>query len=270
MQFKWLGTAGLELQIGSKVSLIDPYLSRHSLASIVFSQLEPDIDAFSRNISKCDHIFVSHSHFDHISDVAEISKRTGAGIYASQSGIQILLSNDIQADKLNELKDNTLIQFEDFHLRAINGKHIALPWIHHNQKKPTLRRNSFRHACDFRMDMNFSFFIETGDFDILVWNSIATEYLPDADVVFIKPQFDTIYHVIDLLKPGLVIPIHWDEFWKKEISRTKTIPISFENNRIKIKRVDWNHLISKTKEISPATRVLIPQVNHVYRFFDFL
>ncbi|TCD26508.1 metal-dependent hydrolase [Pedobacter psychrodurus] len=72
MKLTYYGHSCFAVQAGSKHILFDPYISPNELAS------EIDI----RQI-KADYIFISHGHFDHITDAKEIALNTGATVVAT-------------------------------------------------------------------------------------------------------------------------------------------------------------------------------------------
>lgn len=67
-KIKWLGHAGFQITSGKgKIIIIDPWLTDNPLAT-----------CRAEDINKADFVLVTHDHFDHIADVAQIVKATGA------------------------------------------------------------------------------------------------------------------------------------------------------------------------------------------------
>lgn len=71
MKFTYYGHACFAVEAGGKTLLFDPFISPNPLASKI-------------DVSKvaADFILVSHGHGDHVADVLEIAKRTGAKVIA--------------------------------------------------------------------------------------------------------------------------------------------------------------------------------------------
>ena len=71
MKFTYYGHACFAVQTGGKALLFDPFISPNPLAKKI-------------DVSKvaADFILVSHGHGDHVADVVEIAKRTGAKVIA--------------------------------------------------------------------------------------------------------------------------------------------------------------------------------------------
>lgn len=71
MELTWLGHGSWSLRIGRERVLLDPFLDESPTAPIKAADVEAD------------YVLVSHGHFDHVSDVAAIANRTGAGVVAN-------------------------------------------------------------------------------------------------------------------------------------------------------------------------------------------
>lgn len=73
MELTWLGHAGFRLEIGDQVLLIDPWLAGNPSF--------PD-DRRADAIDGATAILLTHGHFDHTDDIADIARETGAPILA--------------------------------------------------------------------------------------------------------------------------------------------------------------------------------------------
>ncbi|MGJ8617236.1 MAG: metal-dependent hydrolase [Sulfitobacter sp.] len=71
MKIIWLGHGSFRIEIEDQVLLIDPWLNGNPML--------PE-DQHDAAIKGATHILVTHAHFDHITDVVEISKKTGAPV----------------------------------------------------------------------------------------------------------------------------------------------------------------------------------------------
>jgi len=72
MKITFLGHASLQIEIGSTVILVDPFISGNPKATHI------DI-----NLLKADFILVTHAHQDHILDVEAVAKRTDATVISN-------------------------------------------------------------------------------------------------------------------------------------------------------------------------------------------
>src|SRR5262249_37986409 len=69
---RWLGNANFEFAYKGKVYLFDSYFDRTPRShSVGFT---------AADVSKAEAIFVSHAHFDHISDIGRVARQTGASV----------------------------------------------------------------------------------------------------------------------------------------------------------------------------------------------
>lgn len=100
IEVTWLGTAGFAIAYEGHVLLIDPYLTRASLARCLLAPLRPDADLARRLTPKADAILLSHTHFDHALDAPEIARQTGARVFGSQSAIHLCRSEGIPESQL--------------------------------------------------------------------------------------------------------------------------------------------------------------------------
>jgi L-ascorbate metabolism protein UlaG (beta-lactamase superfamily) len=69
---RWLGNANFEFAHKGKVYLFDAYFDR--------SPRSHDLGFKAADVKKADAIFVSHAHFDHISDIGPVARQTGARV----------------------------------------------------------------------------------------------------------------------------------------------------------------------------------------------
>jgi L-ascorbate metabolism protein UlaG (beta-lactamase superfamily) len=72
MKINYFGHSCFSVVAGGKRLLFDPFITPNELAKAI------DVDKV-----EADYIFVSHGHFDHMTDVVRIAKRTGAKVLAS-------------------------------------------------------------------------------------------------------------------------------------------------------------------------------------------
>ena len=69
---RWLGNANFEFAYKNKVYLFDAYFDRTPRAH--------KLGFTAADVKKAEAIFVSHAHFDHISDIGPVSRQTGAPV----------------------------------------------------------------------------------------------------------------------------------------------------------------------------------------------
>ena len=90
LEFRWLGVAGFELRTPGATLLIDPFLTRPPLHKLFFGRTRPDGELLRQYLPQADFILVSHAHYDHLLDVAEIAGYSGARVYGSANTCRIV------------------------------------------------------------------------------------------------------------------------------------------------------------------------------------
>lgn len=78
LQIRWLGTACYLIQLGDVAVLTDPFFSYHGLWETAFGTLESNPDrvrAKTADLPKPRAIFIGHSHYDHLLDLAEVIRQ---------------------------------------------------------------------------------------------------------------------------------------------------------------------------------------------------
>ena len=84
VEVHWLGHAATKLtSLTGKVIVIDPFLTPNPKTPPQYKNLDA--------LGNVDVILLTHGHFDHIADVAELAKRTGAKVYGPAGLIATLL-----------------------------------------------------------------------------------------------------------------------------------------------------------------------------------
>lgn len=95
---RWLGTAGFAVEHAGHTLLIDPYVTRASLARCLLAPLRTDRDAVRRHLPRADAIVVGHTHFDHALDVPFIARTTGARVFGSRLAAALCLAKGVAPD----------------------------------------------------------------------------------------------------------------------------------------------------------------------------
>jgi L-ascorbate metabolism protein UlaG (beta-lactamase superfamily) len=87
LSLEWLGVAGYRLTYEGVSILIDPYVSRVPLRSLLLRRPAlPDPALLSRYLpGKAAAVFVGHTHWDHAVDAPAIARRDGCPVYGSDS-----------------------------------------------------------------------------------------------------------------------------------------------------------------------------------------
>src|SRR6266446_9233005 len=89
---RWAGYSNFELAYGGKIVLLDAYFDRGSNY--------PPLGFKARDVTRADVILIGHGHFDHMSDAASVSIRTGATIVGAPLTTDKLAAQDVPAAQI--------------------------------------------------------------------------------------------------------------------------------------------------------------------------
>lgn len=215
---RWLGTAGFEIRTPDRTLLIDPYLTRAPIMTLLFGHLEPDRAALAA--LDADLILIGHSHFDHLLDAPAISARTGAPILASSDACVIATSLDRARCLAAPIERR--FRRDGFELTAIRASHgetlIGVP-IDGTNDRPITRTP---HVLEMRTGPVLIWVVRTGGVTIVHASTAGLpidplafrKHVPEgADVLLLalalrdnSPGYTR--HLIDALDPKVIIPHH--------------------------------------------------------------
>lgn len=215
VSFRWLGAAGVELEIEGQRLLADPYLSRFPLRNIFFGRPNPRREQILRHLLPARAVLVTHSHFDHLMDVPVVCRELGATAFGSPNTSAILLALGVPPEKIRTVFPGGRFAEGPFSVEVFRAKHgpIAgiVPYVGAIPKRlhPPLR------LSEYRMDFIYSYRISAGGVSFLLWNTPDSAEAPESDVLAIVPSrsASTWSDLVAKVRPKVIIPIHWDDFF---------------------------------------------------------
>ncbi|MBX9694921.1 MAG: MBL fold metallo-hydrolase [Cyanobacteria bacterium] len=235
VKITFLGTTSLLIDDGETQLLIDGFISRLSLGKAALSKVRTDVSAVDAALSrtKVDRlkaILVSHSHYDHVFDVAYVAQKTGAKLLGSVSTLNVGRGGGLADQQMALFEPGKKVPFGKFSVTVIPSKHSpALKGINNDigdvieaPLKQPARVKAYREGG------SFDFLIEHEKHSILVKPSanFIDGSLDNfrADVLFLSVgqlgrqnrEFQNNYYdqTVGKVKPHLVIPVHWDNFFQ--------------------------------------------------------
>lgn len=252
MKITFFGTTTLLLDDGRDQVLFDAHMTRPSLLRYIFGSASTDRAVVDRMLElhpmdRLRAIFVSHSHHDHVMDAPYIANWCGARIYGSASTLNVARGGDVPEERLEEFRANEVYEVGDFRIRVIPSLH----------SKPTFLNNDLGQTIDaplrqparlrdYKEGGSYDFHIEAGGRQYVVRPSF--NYIQGqldglhADVLFLgvaglqKADAETerafFSETIDRLKPSLVIPVHWDDFFSPLTKPAKGMPRLIEKTEV--------------------------------------
>ncbi|MDB5219173.1 MAG: secreted protein [Myxococcaceae bacterium] len=253
----YLGVAGWRIDDGSHVLLVDPYFSRTRVeqGSVTLSSDENLIARYAP--ARADAILVGHSHYDHLLDVPNVAKRTGAIVVGSQSTLNVARAAGVSEQHLIAVLGGETFEFGPFSVRAILGLHAVT-----GVPNATIAR-------DVRLPMTADAYAEGGTFQYLVrvesrailfigsGNFVETELRglrPDVAIVATRGRQAVADYACRLMRalgrPQLVLANHFDAHWE---------PLGVSQmNLADDDRADLAAFTDEIRACSPTTRVVVP------------
>src|SRR3954465_10694267 len=115
---RWLGNANFEFAYRGKVYLFDAYFDR--------TPRSHDIGFKAADISKAEAIFVSHAHFDHISDIGPIARQTGAPVVGAPITVETAKKLGAPEKQLVVAKGGETMKFGDATVEIALAQHSTI------------------------------------------------------------------------------------------------------------------------------------------------
>jgi len=262
--FRWLGVAGLEFTVNNHVMVIDPYFTRFPLRKLFLGRVEPDRKLIAEKIQHCDFVLITHAHFDHLMDVPDIVRNTGATVMGSPNSCRLLSVCGVPDGRIREVKEGDKLTLAEFQVEVFPSEHVKLPGYLPGRLpavlKPPLR------ARDYRMDKDLSFLLSVGNLRLLTDPGERPETAVAADVLFLFPHRDDAYcrTLLPRVKPKTVILTHWDDFFRP-LSKPLKLHIQIQQLTFPpLQRVNPSKFARMIERLSPQTKVLVPEIFRRY------
>ncbi len=271
IKFTWFGTASYILDLDGKRLLFDPFFYRNSLAT-------PKLKTKKEQITNIEAIFISHGHFDHLTDAGWFAENINIPVYCSEVAKENMINwaegkilEDESYPISNKGKDNikTCEYFdkiqvsENIEVELIKSEHIKFDFntiasrLFSWKVWKQIGRIS-KYGKGFPMGNVFGFCTRYNGRSIVAFGSLWHEYedilkkYENCDV-FIAPLAGNSKKniakkggkMVDILKPKIVIPVHWDNFFPP-ISRTEDLSPFF-------KYMEINH---------PNIEIIVPEIDN--------
>ena len=124
VRLTWLGTAGFIVESPETTLLVDPFVTRPSLARIARKMIPDDV-AIARHIPrKVDAVLCGHSHYDHVADAPRIAKHTKAKLVGSASTCAWGRAEGLPESQLVQIPaSGALVRFGDIEVRFVPSRH---------------------------------------------------------------------------------------------------------------------------------------------------
>lgn len=230
LRAKFLGVTTILFDDGETAIMTDGFFSRPAFAEAFFLPIAPNQARIDNALAKAGvtrlaAVMTAHSHIDHAMDAPIVAAKTGAVLIGSESTANIARGLDFSEDRLRVIKGGETFTFGRFKITAIKSPHTT-PGLPKGEIDKPLRPPT--PIFNYKEGGSYSFLIEHDGQGILV--NPSTNFAPGllqgrkADVVFLgiatlgtrSDTFAKDYwrEVVETTGAKLVIPIHWDNFFK--------------------------------------------------------
>jgi L-ascorbate metabolism protein UlaG (beta-lactamase superfamily) len=255
LQLTWLGAAGFRIDTREgAVILIDPFLSRPEGAS-------PTLSIQLVDLSPVDEILLTHGCFDHAMDTPALVKHTGAIVHAPESVCQQLAKMGVPANNRECIKLHKTKRVGRLDWQALPAEHsqaaacFSRSTPDHQQTVPHLNHLERQ----WPPGETVAYFFQSSALSMIhlgnsAWVEATVAGLqPDIALLPLERPTDIakMVQLISLLKPKVVIPHHWDNYYP---------PLS--------RMVDLNDFEAMLPVKVPGSRVCKPPLGERFRLAD--
>ncbi|MGD2146252.1 MAG: MBL fold metallo-hydrolase [Anaerolineae bacterium] len=262
--FRWLGVAGIELRVDDQVLAIDPFFTRPPLRRLFFGQVEPDSELIAEHMERCDDIVITHAHWDHVMDVPELVRSTGATAWGSANACRLLAICGVPAEKTRVIHAGDALELGPYRVQVIPAKHRWVPAFRPKDLAPGLEPPL--RLRDYQMEWCFSVLVAVEGLRLLNWRSVDSDPAPRADVLFVGPHDGRNHYqaLLQAVQPRLVIPVHWDDFFRPLEDPIRPCWRAPRWALPPFGRVNLARLKRMIQQIDPQVEILIPEILHPY------
>jgi L-ascorbate metabolism protein UlaG (beta-lactamase superfamily) len=267
LRIRWLGTAGHVIESSRTTILIDPYLTRSPIRTLVTSRLVPDEEAIRAVVpARVDAVLCGHSHFDHLLDAPHIAKMTGAMLFGSSTTCAFARAEGVAAEQLVEVSEQGLDgAIGDLEIRFVPSLHGRLlfgrvPFPGFVSEPPRVPAR----AWHYRMGGAFGILVRCGT--TRVYHNGSADLVDAAiegaraDVLLVgiagrwaTPNY--VARLCGLLRPSLVVPTHHDAFFAPLEDGVRLLP-----------GIDLEGFVSEVGAAAAGTQVITPRYREALWF----
>jgi L-ascorbate metabolism protein UlaG (beta-lactamase superfamily) len=115
---RWLGNANFEFAYKGRVYLFDAYFDRTPRSHAIGFK--------AADVTKAEAIFVSHAHFDHISDIGPVARQTGAPVIGAPLTAEIAKNLGAPEQQIVVAKGGETMKFGDATVEIALAQHSTI------------------------------------------------------------------------------------------------------------------------------------------------
>ncbi len=232
---QFLGNTNILFDDGKNAWMTDAFFSRPSASKVLFTKVAPNKKVIQEcleraGIEDLDMIVPVHSHFDHAMDAAMVADLTNAQLWGSTSTLNIGRGYGLEESQMMLPQWDSIYAIGKFKIQFVKSRHWQYP---DPEQRKLLLDNAIEKPLvppasvfDYKEGDSYTILVKYDTLNIAIQGSAGFREgsLPafDADILFLSiaglETMDKAYndayqqHLIEPLKPKVLVPIHWDDF----------------------------------------------------------
>ena len=221
LELEWLGVAGYRLSYEGTTVLVDPYVSRVPLLSVILRRPTlPDATLIDRYVRRADAILIGHTHWDHAVDAPAIARRDGATVYGSDSLARLMALHGldgviVEPERRYEIGPFTVSFTPSRHSKLLFGRKVPFDGPLTCEDLHGLSPGAYRCGDVFgiRIEVAGTSFYHQGSADL---RDDARIEPVDVFLAGIAGRQVTPHYwrrILPRLDPRVVVPTHYDNFF---------------------------------------------------------
>ncbi|GAB3989543.1 MBL fold metallo-hydrolase [Actinoallomurus acanthiterrae] len=272
--FRWFGTAGWRIDVGSRTLLVDPYLSRYKTGMFTGSfdpatKLSVATGTVDEHVGRPETVLVTHSHWDHFNDVPYIAQRTGARVIGTMTTYNLALASEVPSGQLGLVKGGEVLDFGAYTVEVVASLHsrnkaysIGLPGVRLTRpdKPRTVADLPEGDTLAYQVTVKNGpsvFFMGGSDFVERNVSGLS----PDVAMIAMQASGSTYEYaeriITALGRPSVVVPVHWDNFETELTNPPQPDPDV---------KPHLDAFVATVRKVSPRTKVVLPEYLTPYDF----
>jgi L-ascorbate metabolism protein UlaG (beta-lactamase superfamily) len=250
LELAWLGVAGYRLSFEGATVLVDPYVSRVPLLSVLLRRPAlPDPHLIGRHVQRADAILIGHTHWDHAVDAPAIARRDGAAVYGSDSLARLMALHGqdsviVEPHKRYEIGPFAVSFTPSRHSKLILGRKVPFDGPLRCEDLHGLSPGAYRCGAVYgiRIEVAGTSFYHQGSADLRDDERFAPVDIFLAGITGRQVTPHYWRRILPKLDPRVVVPTHYDNFFAP-LSKPLTL----------VRRVDIEGLPDEIRAVSSAT-----------------
>lgn len=131
MNITYLGTNTLLFHQGDTSILVDPHFSRPGMLNLL-GKIKPDPQIIAENLARfeihrLDGILLTHTHYDHALDAAEVLRQTGGALFGSESAINLAQGAGLDEHACVQVTLQQVFAIGGLPIRFHPARHVEFP-----------------------------------------------------------------------------------------------------------------------------------------------